>query len=480
MKAGDVVVKNGDVLKQLRALPSESVHCICTSPPYWGLREYPIPPSVWGGREGCTHVWSSEGVSRGVNCTECNAWLGQYGGEPSPEMFVQNTLSIFREARRVLRSDGVLWLNIGDSYATGAGKCKNPGGGDGSLYHDNKVGECYPLDRLNKSDVEAAGMKVGDQCSVPHSVAMALRADGWWLRDTIIWAKKSPMPSSVFGWRWVKCRVKLSGHQRDAGLGTTTVDRPQSDSRHSGPYKGAKYADCPGCEKCSANGGLVLRKGSWRSTCSHEYIFMLTKSDEYFCDGDAVKELSLHVTDGIGVEKKNPRSVWSLSNESFSGQHFAAFPTEIPKRCIEAATSNHGCCSVCGQCWAPVVKTSRVATRPGTQTKVGSVSDEGRVSGDRGAVVGNRDPQRHVNVSEITGYRPTCGCAGQAVPCVVLDPFAGTGTTLAVASWMGRNSIGIELSDKYCELIADRIQEVPKAVANWYEARMKAKQKLLF
>lgn len=248
-------IRQGNCLELLRAMPAKSVHCIVTSPPYWGLRDYKIEPQVWGGDPACRHRWEKETVSRemrrGVNlakskastrgggkkaaavghqefersaCAKCGAWRGHYGLEPTPEIYLRNTLLIFRELHRVLRDDGTLWLNLGDSYAGG-------GHGGGGAFARDRV---HLADKNDQAVWKSAarngrtpiGLKPKDLVGMPWRVALALQAAGWYLRADIIWAKDNPMPESV-------------------------TDRP---------------------------------------TKAHEYIFLLAKRPQYFYDAVAVKE----------------------------------------------------------------------------------------------------------------------------------------------------------------------------------------------
>ena len=214
----------GHVLDRLADLPDESVHCVVTSPPYWGLRDYKIPPQVWGGN-GCAHEWggaiptreqtggggnkanvgSFHGGSTSAFCQHCGAWRGSLGLEPAPALYIAHLVEIFREVRRVLRKDGTLWLNLGDSYATGAGKAKQAGGGaQGERWRgpgmaqvpDNKnPGAMIPTYQPNRMPLP--GLKPKDLIGIPWMLAFALRDDGWWLRSEITWAKRAPMPESV-------------------------------------------------------------------------------------------------------------------------------------------------------------------------------------------------------------------------------------------------------------------------------------------
>jgi len=262
----------GDALTELRKLPDETVHCCATSPPYWGLRDYGI--------------------------------MGQLGLERTPEEYVARLVEVFREVRRVLRKDGTLFLNLGDSYASGKGTCYNPGGGDTSLGKERKDAGIHPLDRGNKSTLALSGIKPKDLVGIPWRVAFALQADGWWLRQDIIWAKPNPMPESV----------------RD------------------------------------------------RCTKAHEYIFLLAKSAKYYYDAEAVKEplessplqnkwqrerpdgmkglrlspmpgdkrITVGGRCGGNVAGRNLRSVWTVTTKPFKEAHFATFPPEIPELCIKA------------------------------------------------------------------------------------------------------------------------------------------------
>jgi DNA modification methylase len=191
----------GDCRDLLAQLPDESVNCVVTSPPYWGLRDYGLPSTVWGGDPGHTHQWgkgirlhkggphgdgvmlaggrsvveaqaSTKTIDAGAFCA-CGAWRGQLGLEPTPDLFTAHFVEVFEGVRRVLRSDGVLWLNLGDSYATSGSSQGQP----------------------NRSPV--SGLKPKDMVGIPWTVAFALRAAGWWLRSDVIWNKPNPMPEAV-------------------------------------------------------------------------------------------------------------------------------------------------------------------------------------------------------------------------------------------------------------------------------------------
>lgn len=320
----DVNVLNMDVLEGLRTLPDNSVNCCVTSPPYWGLRDY--------------------------------GHQGQIGLEDTPQEYVTRMVEVFREVRRVLRDDGTLWLNLGDSYG-------GLGGGPNSGL-SRLADKCSPRknprneNRDDRGDVPRAKKKISANCKqkellgIPWKVAFALQEDGWFLRQDIIWHKPNPMPESV-------------------------TDR---------------------CTK------------------AHEYIFLMTKNSKYYYDNDSIKEKSVttvnrktlptdeykagktpnEVTGKMtnrggkslayaypnGIPFRNKRSVWTVTTKPFKGAHFAVMPQDLVEPCVKAGCPEGG---------------------------------------------------------------------------VVLDPFAGSGTTLVVASKLNRSAIGIELNPDYVSIIEERL-----------------------
>jgi DNA modification methylase len=343
----------GDCIEGMRTLADGSVHCCVTSPPYWGLRDY--------GHD------------------------GQIGLESTPEEYVARMVAVFREVRRVLRDDGTLWLNLGDSYCSQGGERKY-GSSDGETGRGDAPGKrlsnvsgfgdgTWDWIESNQTDdwatdewlaelraKRAAFLKPKDLVGIPWRVAFALQADGWWLRQDIIWHKPNPMPESV----------------RD------------------------------------------------RCTKAHEYVFLLTKSERYFYNAEAVSEkakdptgfkyeggwaeMRKHVEPELQVQsgdcrtetgsvphfasghgdRRNRRSVWTITTKPYSGAHFAVMPADLVEPCIKAGCPEGG---------------------------------------------------------------------------TVLDPFAGSGTTLAVAAELGRNGIGCELNPEYIRLAEQRIKDARASVA---------------
>ncbi len=213
------VLFEGDALRVLQRLPSESVQCVVTSPPYWGLRDYNTPDQI--------------------------------GLEPTLPQFINRLLTVFAEVRRVLKPDGVFWLNIGDGYTSGNRGWRAP---------DKK----NPARAMSVRPDTPEGLKPKDLIGVPWRLAFALQDDGWYLRADIVWNKPNAMPESV-------------------------KDRP---------------------------------------TRAHEYMFMFSKSEQYYYDRDAVR----------GINGRNCRSVWDIHTQGFAGAHFATFPPKLIEPCVRAST----------------------------------------------------------------------------------------------------------------------------------------------
>jgi DNA modification methylase len=321
---------------------------------------------------------------------------------------------VFREVRRVLRDDGTLWLNLGDSYCS---TDKWGGGGNGNSGKQTvAVDGSVPSWAVRERKRPIPGIKPKDLVGIPWRVAFALQADGWYLRQDIVWHKPNPMPESV-------------------------TDR---------------------CTK------------------SHEYMFLMAKSDRYYFDHEAIKEKSVtgdtrkpygidgawamdgrdKWEEGKGQQRpnadgtrRNKRSVWTVNTRSYREAHFATFPTKLIEPCIMAGTSEKGCCPTCGSPWERITERvggSASVAGPKSQTK----RDMGLVTAFSGYEDGSTSPS-----FTTVGWKPTCACqdAGDPVPCTVLEPFAGSGTTLFVSVALGRSAIGCELNPEYAKLIEKRL-----------------------
>ena len=379
------MILQGDCLDQLKTLPDESVDCCITSPPYYGLRDYGID--------------------------------GQIGLEQTPEEYVARLVEVFREVRRVLKPEGTLWINLGDSFASGKGTCFNPGGGSSSLGKNRKEAGAHPLDRGNISDLKASGLKPKDLIGIPWMVAFALRADGWYLRSDIIWHKPNCMPESV-------------------------TDRP---------------------------------------TKSHEYLFLLSKSQRYYYDSIAVQEESITKDprkpytsqgakdlDGRDVwhsgekrengdfTKRNKRTVWTIPTKPYKDAHFATFPEKLIEPCILAGTSERGYCPECGKPWVRQVERKASTSKKCPKTDA-IYQAQGGNGEKRTGTIGMSGSGRIDGYTKTIGWLPSCSCGLDPVPGVVLDPFFGAGTSGLVAKKWGRDFVGIELNPDYIKMAEERI-----------------------
>lgn len=385
-------ILQGDVLERLRDLPSESVHCVVTSPPYWGLRDY------------------------GVD--------GQLGLEKTPAEFIAKMVAVFREVRRVLRSDGTCWVNMGDSYAAQGGG-KEPG-----LYEDKRAdGATWQQARK-----PVGNLKPKDLCGMPWRLAFALQDDGWWLRQDIIWSKPNPMPESVTD-RCTKAHEYLF-------LFT----------------KSARYFYDAEAIKEDASGGAHARGDGVNPKAHGANSRMNVDRDPTHLKAKNVKQNSSYsaaINELVG--SRNKRSVWEIATEPFPEAHFATFPTKLVEPCILAGTGEKG---VCENCWSPWV---RIVEKTGGTTGTSRHNHEddlgrGMRGGDGGtnaAAAGMKDYK-----VETVGWESGCDCeTGDTVPATVLDPFNGSGTTGVVALRYGRHYIGIELNPEYVAMAENRIQQ---------------------
>jgi DNA modification methylase len=258
----------GDVRETLATLPAESVQCIVTSPPYYGLRDY------------------------GVD--------GQIGLEPTPEEYVAEMVAVFREARRVLRADGVAWVNLGDSYAgTGA----TGGGADGARRGADGYGGASPNGKGTWRSPKEWGLKVKDLIGIPWRVAFALQADGWWLRSECIWAKPNPMPESVTD-RPTKAHEQVFMLTRSARYFYDAVAV-------------AEPVEVSTVERLS-QATLDQQAGSARANGGAK-------------TNGAMKAVG-------GKETRNRRTVWTIATQPFSGAHFATMPPDLAEICIKAGS----------------------------------------------------------------------------------------------------------------------------------------------
>lgn len=382
----------GDALEVLREMNAESVDCCFTSPPYWGLRSYSDDPR-------------------------------ELGKEPTPDEYVARLVAIFAEVRRVLKPAGTCVLNLGDSYAREAAKGQHRPGDTGK--------QAYIYDRGGGrasagTDLGTSKLKPKDLVMIPARVALALQADGWWLRSDIIWAK---------------------------GLSGEATRDPD--------------AWC---------GSVMPESVTDRPTQAHEHLFLLAKSERYWYDHYAVQEDGKYPagtraakggqqradTEGVNARpaeyaeysgKRNLRNVLTVSPRGFSGAHFAVFPIELPLMLLPAICPP-SVCSECGVAWEHRVEKTGLRDHPDRANR--NVPAQQFAAGDNEY----RDGGTLGKVADIAdlGYHPACACNAPAIPGTVIDPFAGSATVAQAARKLGRRSIGIELNPEYEEVQRERLE----------------------
>ena len=282
----------GDVRDRLRELPDESVHCVVTSPPYFGLRDYGV--------------------------------AGQIGLEPTPQEFIAKLVEVFREVRRVLRKDGTCWVNMGDSY---------------SGYHGNKNSEIptsatngwtngYNENKRSAGRPQDYGFKPKDKMLIPHRLAIALCDDGWWVRDDIVWAKLNPMPESVTD-RCTKAHeyIFLLAKSERYYYDHEAIKEPSVTDDQRRPYgsPGANALDPRGRQGA---GELRSKRDSFKREDSKRAEVIPGQSVGTLRPDRAESEWD------IGM--RNKRSVWTVATQPFKEAHFATFPPELPEICIKA------------------------------------------------------------------------------------------------------------------------------------------------
>ncbi|KKL17419.1 hypothetical protein LCGC14_2485760, partial [marine sediment metagenome] len=442
-----VRVEHGDCREILGNMEPDSVQCCITSPPYFGLRDYKLKPLVWGGKVDCGHEWGCErrvkrsggtqastlgeasgghaisdaarvaSIERsfhkgslGQFCRNCGAWRGQLGLEPTPEIYVAHIVECFRAVKRVLRADGVLWLNMGDSYASSPPGTKRPSASESSTLHgikSEKYRATLDAGRGTKRDTsKIPGLKPKDLLLMPFEVAKALRADGWWLRSDIIWSKPNPMPESVTdrptqAHEHVFLFAKSARYFYDA-----EAVRERAIGCNAHDLTGQGYA-APGQTQQKGNRG-GREKGRTRG--------LPPRHSQY---DSSTRESLDDVGRGTG---RNLRNVWEIATAPFPKAHFATFPTKLVEPMVKAGTSEKGCCPECGGPWVREIK------NPQPPSAMRNRGDETKMAFHSRQLGGGQALQDWYDAhpAETTGWHPSCKCAGngagEPIPCTILDP----------------------------------------------------------
>jgi len=422
-------ILQGDALEKLKELPNKSINMLMTSPPYWALRDYSSEVEViWDGDENCEHNF--EIVERQLHsgtidlnktvhsalkrggletdwktkdgfCNKCGAWKGQLGLEPTFDLYIKHLCDIFDEVKRVLRDDGTIWINIGDTYYGG--------GGGGNHYSKEGMEQTDKPRNFLKGTLHPHKSLV----MIPFRFAIEMVNRGWILRNVIIWYKRNCMPSSVkdrftvdFEYLFFFSKKKKYYFEQQLGP-TVTKDNIIRDRDTT------KLNQTPGRTRM---GGLNR----------NDYDF------------------------------KNKRTVWTINPKPFSEAHFAVYPEELCETPIKA-----GCpefvCEKCGKPKEAIFEPSKEYAKNLRNQGKGWSSERRREA----LKIGNalRKAKKHISSEYIhKGYKPTCSCNAGFTSGIVLDPFFGAGTTGLVALKQNKKFIGIELNKEYIEIAKKRLK----------------------
>lgn len=474
------MIINGNSRDVLKTLPRKSVHCCATSPPYYGLRNYGTEGVIWGGDPNCQHVWEEvhppgyrnsdtkpgpmqhEGNKNRENltshtCSKCGAWKGELGLEPTPEMYVQHLVEIFRELREVLRDDGTFWLNIGDSYS--AKSTSNSG--------------CKPKDLLG----------------IPWMLAFALREDGWYLRADLPWVKRNSLPSSVTdrpcsSIEHVFLLTKKPTYYYDYIATMQPASKSYlEDKRPKGVLRqrvnpNSKYPDEGQFKKQDNVGNNTYTGFNARYEDPGTGLRFMRDSDLFFKTWQGL----LHNETGEPMALVvNPRG--------YAGAHFACFPVPLVEVMILAGTSDRGVCHSCGKPWIRVIRKDYSAEHTGlTLCEYSHGSNANRLALLRQQA--REGGEEYTTKIDTLGWVPQCTCNHNVFPkpypamakdpafweeardrlleafskqplaaATVVDPFGGSCATGVACDYHKRNFIGIEIKPDYCKLGQKRMED---------------------
>ena len=463
----------GDVFEKIKEIPDETVDVVCTSPPYWGLRDYGT--GKWeGGDLNCDHKSAKErsrydysmanskiqdGSRTGTDapkwksvCPDCGAKRIdlQLGMEPDFHDYLAKLNTLMRELRRVLKKTGTCWVNLGDTYSTVSGGMK---------------------DIANFGQPVPKGLKPKCRVGIPERFYINCIDDGWIARNHIVWTKNNAMPSSVkdrFTNKWESLFFFAKEKKYYFNLDIVReecITKPKPFNVRVRDSNNARFLQkATDEEKANHN-----KKGEKKSDDIFEYRPGTDLKQNY--DGskyDNQKEEGLH-RQGLYKGKyadfkdvnhplgKNPGDIFLINTKAYKGAHFAVFPPALPEKILKCSCPNQ-VCNKCGKPRYPIVERTSIDTSGEKELAIeGSQYKLGKTSALRMKGGGPKyNAWKEQNPDKFIGYTD-CGCNDGFKPGLVLDPFLGSGTTAWVAQQLNLNWIGIELNEEYAKISKDRL-----------------------
>jgi len=432
-------ILQGNALEILKEIPNESIDIVITSPPYWSLRSYKTNPIIWDSKTGCQHRWvnytarlihqnqqgiggalsSHTALKKGLHgwgnspsafCSKCRAWRGELGLEPTPGLYIKHLCDILDEVKRVLKGDGSCWLNIADSYG---GSLQGFGGENRTTKTKNR----YSINAPGQPQFIPPGryMTSKSLVGIPEMFVLEMQKRGWIRRNTIIWAKPNCMPASAtdrftvdFEYLYFFTKSPDYFFDQQFDIYTKSLNRW---------------------------GGEMIR-GKYKA-----------KTNQYVMGERAGRNLRPNPTG------RNKRCVWVIPTCPLDEKHAASYPTqlcEIPIR----ATCPKFICKKCGKPRIVIWKKAPCLIKKIWRDKTGE-----QIKASPTNTLFTKQVQKKIGF-ELTD----CGCGASFDSGIVLDPFAGAGTTCLVARSFGRHYIGIEISPEYIDIAKRRIRGIPSNI----------------